>query len=30
MAPEMLNNEKYDEKIDIWCLGVINLLINYI
>lgn len=22
MAPEMLANETYDEKIDIWCLGV--------
>lgn len=23
MAPEMLANETYDEKIDIWCLGVL-------
>lgn len=23
LAPEMLDNQKYDEKVDLWCLGVL-------
>lgn len=23
LAPEMLDNKKYDEKVDLWCLGVL-------
>lgn len=29
MAPELINHEKYDEKVDIWALGCISyMLIN--
>lgn len=23
LAPEMINKEKYDEKVDLWCLGIL-------